>query len=195
MPGEEKHPINPYLLADPYPTFVGELTTIWDNAYRQDQYNGHTGLTWKWTLPNGSFVHDAQFTWIFNTPGSFEIRLDVAADGGYSGSTVGTIEVFPAGSDHQSADGLCDRTEWVEICWGRERTVAGEPQGFVGRFFGENGTYWSWDFGDNHYKNGVPEVNHTFQAAGTYLIELRVNSDGHQYRLEVQFTVDPTPKP
>lgn len=144
--------------------------------------NGSTITAWNWDMGDGTTYTTQNVTHTYGAS-TYNVTLTVTSAQGCVDDTVMSVTIFP--------NPIADFSP-TTVCQGYATTLNDltNPNG---------GTLdtWNWDIGDD----GSVEYNtlnptHTFPTAGTYNVELMVNTvNGCADSIVLPVTVDPTPQP
>ena len=127
-----------------------------------------TIVSWSWDFGDGASADTEQVSHAFAASGVYLVRLTVTDDGGAVGQDVAMAYVVGGINQPPVAD-----------AGGNQRVDLGSPVLLNGAGSSDpDGTIESheWDLGDGNTATGAA-VEHTFVAAGSYLVELTVTDD------------------
>ncbi len=127
-----------------------------------------TIVSWSWDFGDGASADGEQVSHAFSASGAYLVRLTVTDDGGAVGQDVALAYVVGVQNQPPRAD-----------AGGNQRIDLGSPVLLNGAGSSDpDGTIvsYEWDLGDGNTAAGVA-VEHTYQAAGSYLVNLTVTDD------------------
>ncbi|MGB0887724.1 MAG: PKD domain-containing protein [Vicingaceae bacterium] len=149
-------------------------------------FSSANAVTWFWDFGNGDTssleVPPIQF---YNSPGNYDVQLDVASINGCSNSINQTINIY------QSPVPLFSPTS---VCQNLDATFTDQSTSSVGDAI----INWNWDFGDGNF-SAQQNPNHIYTTAGTVDIILDINtafcsaSDTVTITIETEPTANFTP--
>lgn len=112
---------------------------------------------WFWDFGDGNTSFAENPTYIYQTPGVFNVTLQVTNVNGCDSSIVAPVHV----SEIPTADFSSN-----VVCFGSPTTFTDQSTG--------NPTQWVWDFGDGTVVDGGAIEQHTYTSPGNYIVTLLV---------------------
>lgn len=120
--------------------------------------------TFAWTLGDGSSGSGATLSHTYGSAGTWSVSLTVTDDDGASSNTTRQVEVAAANlPPTASFVATCDN-----LACSFDAAASGDSDGTIASY--------AWDFGDANVGTGET-VNHTYAAAGDYVVTLTVTDD------------------
>lgn len=116
---------------------------------------------WFWDFGDGNTSFQENPTYIYQTPGVFDVTLQVTNVNGCDSSIVVPVYVSEIPTANFDADVVC----------------FGSPTTFTDLSTG-NPTQWIWSFGDGTVVDGGPVEQHTYSSPGNYVVSLVVIGGG-----------------
>ncbi len=142
----------------PIPEFLADTVCYLSITSFTDQSADAVALsTWDWDFDDGNTSNTQSPTYIFQSPGTYNVSLTVTNVNGCDSSITHPVIV----NSIPVADFMFDT-----VC-------VGSPTSFTDASTGAPNT-WSWDFGDGNTSNVGPNVQNTYANPGTYLVSLIV---------------------
>ncbi|MGB3947957.1 MAG: PKD domain-containing protein, partial [Bacteroidia bacterium] len=122
--------------------------------------------TWQWNFGDGSPIYLQEMVnngYVYNTPGTYNVKLFVSSNFGCSDSIVKPITIHPNPVGNFGSFNLC---QGFSTPFNDSTTIA------LG-----NITNWEWDFDDNTPISTQQSPNHLYNSCGTYAPTLIVTSN------------------
>jgi len=153
-------PVDVYTV--PIPDFIADTVCLFGITTFTDLTTDAVALSnWDWDFDDGNTSFDQNPTYIFQTPGQFDVELVVTNINGCDSSII--IPVFV--SDIPVAAFTADT-----VCMGMPTSFADVSTGIP--------TGWIWNFGDGNMSTTGPNVQHTYASPGSYIVSLVVDAGG-----------------
>ncbi len=163
-------PPAPSFTFSPTAPMAGENVTFTDTSTDPDDGI----LSWAWDFHDGGTSGIQHPTHVFTSPNNHVVTLTVTDGSGATGSVEHTVPVAPNGTTPPPPDS--NQPPVARFTLGaRNLTVStnastsSDPDGII--------TTYTWDWGDGSPANVGNVATHTYHAAGTYVVTLRVTDD------------------
>jgi len=144
----------------------GVNQTLFFNAAQSTAGTGHTLSTYAWDFGDGSIGAGSAPTHAYTRAGTFVVTLVVTDEAGQTGTTSTPVTVAASSSQIVAAFGFSPIGP-----------ASGSPVHFDATpSIGQGALTYDWNWGDGTAPtpNGGMLLNHTFAAAGTYVVRLTV---------------------
>ncbi|UKN01467.1 PKD domain-containing protein [Paracrocinitomix mangrovi] len=146
----------------PVPNFTADTVCLFSITSFTDLTVDATPLaSWDWDFDDGNTSFQQNPTYIFQSPGQYDVELIVTNVNGCDSSII--LPVFV--SDIPVAQFIADT-----VCLGNPTTFTDASSGFP--------SSWIWTFGDGNSSSIGPVVQHTYAGPGTYIASLFVTAGG-----------------
>ncbi|MBD3637357.1 MAG: PKD domain-containing protein [Crocinitomicaceae bacterium] len=153
-------PVNVYTV--PVPNFTADTVCLFSVTTFTDLTVDSAPLaTWDWDFDDGNTSFQQNPTYIFQTPGQFDVELIVTNVNGCDSSITLPVHV----SDIPVANFTTDT-----VCLGNPTTFTDVSTGSPDQ--------WTWTFGDGNSSNIGPVTQHTYNSPGSYIASLLVTAGG-----------------
>ncbi|WP_421875097.1 PKD domain-containing protein [Marinoscillum sp.] len=116
--------------------------------------------TYSWDMGDGNTQSDADFSYVYDDYGSFDVTLEVETNKGCTNEVTRQIEIYPLPNTSFSG---------TDVCLGESTSFANNSSIVDGSI-----TY-TWDFGDGNTAIAI-NPTHQYDAAGTYNVNLVATS-------------------
>jgi PKD repeat protein len=134
-----------------------------------------THMQYEWDFDDGAYSHIQKTTHVFNSPGTYHVRLMMDSPGfGWFAGTMFSFDYVDVIVE-ESGSSLAANADGENL--GEYEGIVGDAIQFYGVATGGNGRYfYSWDLGDGA-KAYVRNPIHAYKEAGEYTVTLTVTDE------------------
>ena len=126
-------------------------------------------VSWAWDFGDGATATGETATHTYDSAGTYLVRLVVTDDEGLTDDDTAIATISAGNNQLPLADAGSNLTGAVDEMLSFDGSGSSDPDGAI--------STWSWDLGDGTISEGEI-VQHSYSAAGSYLVRLTVTDDG-----------------